>query len=126
MKTIRPMRLAVTAISVIALSSSHLALAGSGSGNVEIEWVGGYVSGASYGPGQLVFFYTTSHVGPACNSYRQRWVLDASTPQGKQQYALLLSAQLSGKAVIVAGTNDCALWGDSEGVFTVGYVVAHP
>ena len=65
--------------------------AGTGSGLVEIEAVSGY------GNGQIVFLYPTNHTGaPSWGTYRQRWVLDISTSSGKEQYALLLSAQLQG------------------------------
>ena len=111
---------AILAFSLVLPSAGF---AGTGSGLAEIEAVGGYSNG------QIVFLYTTNHINaPSCNTYRQRWVLDISTSSGKQQYALLLSAQLSGKQVVIWGTNNCSLWvdQDSEGVFSVGYVVTHP
>ncbi|WP_434101729.1 hypothetical protein [Methylocaldum gracile] len=96
------------------------AIAGGGNGHVEIEHVGGY------GNGRLVFFYTTNHLNPpACNTYKRRWVMDLGNPAGKEQYALLLSAQISGKQVTVYGTNQCDLAGDSETVYWVGYPVDH-
>jgi hypothetical protein len=51
--------------------------------------------------------------------------MDLGNPAGKEQYALLLSAQVSGKQVTVYGTNQCDLAGDSETVYWVGYPVDH-
>ncbi len=110
-------------ISAIAALLSDEVFAGQGTGMVEIESVGGYKAG------QVVFFYTTNHSNPpACNTYRQRWVLDLSISGAKEQYALLLSAQAAGIPVVVSGTGDCSLYqdNDSEGVFWLGYKVTQP
>ena len=74
------------------------AAAGDGSGTVQIAHV--------YPP-SLVFFYTSQRTnGAACANGIKRWVLDVSTNEGRAKYALLLSAQLAGKPVIVSGTGN--------------------
>jgi hypothetical protein len=99
-------------------SVSAPAFAGSGAGTVEIEHVG------VFGGSQAVFFYTTVHNGPpSCNSHRQRWVYDLSTPAARAGYALLLSAQMTGKPVTVEGKSNCDLWPDSESAAYVGLAV---
>ena len=96
-------------------------IAGNGSGKVEIEHVGGY------GNGSTVFFYTTNHSNkPTCNTHRERWVLDLNSLVGKEQYSLLLSAQMAEKEVIVGGSGDCGLFFNSETASWVGYPVTHP
>ena len=92
------------------------AQAGDGLGKVEIEHVG-------FGTG-FVYFYTTTHTSaPACNSYRKRWALTTTTPEGKAQYLFLLSAEVTGKEVRVWGTNDCNLTGNSETVAAIGSII---
>jgi hypothetical protein len=106
-------------IGLVCVTIASGAIAGTGSGRVEIEHVGGY--------GNIVFFFTDTHTDmPACNTYRQRWVLSLSAPGGKEQYALLLAAQAAAKPVQVKGSGACNLWSDSENVFTVGFPVTHP
>ena len=102
-------------ISLLLLLTPN-AFAGMGGGTVQIAHV--------Y-PGNLVFLYTSQRSNaPACTvTTTKRWVLDISTVEGRAKYSLLLSAQLMGKAVVVAGTGGCALWGDSETVDWVGFPV---
>ena len=92
-----------------------IVIAGNGFGKVRIEHVGGY--GES-----LVFFYTTTYnlEQGTCNT-NPRWVLDLNSVAGKEQYSLLLAAQLSDKDVVVKGTGTCNYWSGSEDVHNVGF-----
>jgi len=92
------------------------ATAGDGGGTVQIQLV--------YNNNLLFFFTSQRNNAPACSSSTQkRWVMDISTFHGRAKYALLLSAQLSGKPVIISGQNNCSVWGDSETVDWVGFPV---
>jgi hypothetical protein len=94
--------------------------AGTGAGRAAIEHIG------SFNNSELVFFYIASHAdGPACNNYRQRWVLDISTTLGKSQYAFLLAAITSGAEIRVSGTGGCSLYSDSETVSWLGQPVSY-
>ncbi|WNO09976.1 hypothetical protein [Teredinibacter sp. KSP-S5-2] len=106
---------------VVIFVISPSLLAGSGSGHVQIEHV--------YPPAKL-FFYTTNHTNPpVCNTYSQlssgskRWVIDLNTELGKQQYSLLLAAQMSNKEVKIGGSDTCNLHPNSEDVSWVGFPV---
>lgn len=51
---------------------------------------------------------------PACSTWGEEWALSLATEGGRAQYAMLLSAVMSGRSVNVAGTNACIAWGDRE------------
>jgi hypothetical protein len=51
---------------------------------------------------------------PACATHTYWLIADENSNSGKQQYAMLLAAQSSGKQVSVSGTNNCSRWGDGE------------
>ncbi|MFN7571280.1 MAG: hypothetical protein ACK5TK_07490 [Betaproteobacteria bacterium] len=92
------------------------ALSGNATGTVQFEW-GQYASSQNF-PG-YTFFYVqggTPKTGtPACAAnFSQRWVINNSWPAAKIQISTLLAAALSGKKVFVYGSNDCAVWGDTE------------
>jgi hypothetical protein len=107
------MKLLATGTALLLLSP--ISYAGSGEGKVEIEHVG-------FGP--LVYFYVTTHADkPACNNYRARWAIDTSTPAGKEQYAFVLAAELTGKPIRVWGSGDCGSTGNSEIVTAVGSMI---
>ncbi|WP_372627600.1 hypothetical protein [Arsukibacterium sp.] len=67
----------------------------------------------------LVFFGLIDGVksgSPACatNSY---WMIrDENSEAGKKQYAMLLTAQASGRNIEVTGMNTCNRWSDGEDV----------
>lgn len=50
---------------------------------------------------------------PACVT-NTRWDIASSTTQGQAQFALVLSAKLSGRRVVVEGPGTCPAGGDSE------------
>jgi hypothetical protein len=53
---------------------------------------------------------------PACATY-DYWMIKADASlAGKQQYAALLGAKLSGKTVRIVGSNLCTRWGDGEDI----------
>lgn len=109
------MSISLTLLFFILLNLSAPVSAGDGSGKIEIEHVGGF------GVGTLVFFYTTVHtLVPTCNTFKQRWVLNLDSVAGKEQYSLLLAAQMAGMDVKVQGNGQCNIWGDSETVSWVG------
>ena len=45
-----------------------------------------------------------------------RWAFSASSPSGQAVLALLLSANATGRRVVVAGNNTCDVTGDTESV----------
>lgn len=51
---------------------------------------------------------------PSCATSGEWMIRDESSNTGKQQYAMLLAAQLAGKTVAVTGLNTCVRWGDGE------------
>lgn len=110
-----------TVIFLSIIIFSPFAFSGNGSGKVQIEHV--------YPPAKL-FFYTTIHENPpACNSYSQasngskRWVIDLSTDLGKQQYSLLLAAQMANKDIKVSGLGTCNIHNNSEDIHWVGFKI---
>lgn len=71
--------------------------------------------------GGVLLFHTTGArtAVPACGaSLPARFAVDATTPAGKAQMAGLLTAYTSGKTVVIFGTGNCGVWGDTE---TVNY-----
>lgn len=99
----------MAAISLAVMSPT--AFAGSSSGQV----VGLSVLG---GPYNVVYFQIGqpgNHTNkPACSTWGEEWALSLNSEGGRAQYAMLLSALMSGKSVNVAGTNQCTAWGDRE------------
>jgi hypothetical protein len=51
---------------------------------------------------------------PACATGGYWMIRDENSNAGKQQYAMLLAAQLSGRVVAVIGMNSCVRWVDGE------------
>jgi hypothetical protein len=51
---------------------------------------------------------------PACATANYWIIRDENSNAGKQQYAMLLAAQLSGQMVYVIGSNSCDRWPDAE------------
>lgn len=56
----------------------------------------------------------------SCNATDQYWAIrNEDSNAGKQQYAMLMSAQASGKVVNISGLNTCDRW---SGVEDVDYI----
>jgi hypothetical protein len=53
---------------------------------------------------------------PSCATVSYWIIRDENSNAGKQQYAMVLAAQASGKRLSVVGRNTCARWGDGEDV----------
>lgn len=51
---------------------------------------------------------------PACATAGYWIIRDENSNSGKQQYAMLLAAQLAGKSVAVHGMDSCIRWSDGE------------
>jgi hypothetical protein len=100
---------------ILALISGNT-FAGIQTGTVNLAQTSYASSAAS--PGYM-FFYLNGGVktgNPACSTISggTRWVIDNSWPAAKSQLAILLMAIASGRQVQVTGSNDCAVWGDTE------------
>jgi hypothetical protein len=97
--------------------------AGSATGAVSFQDIGGWSSAAPSSPptpsGTLVFFTVAGYSGgPGCAT-QSRFVLDLAMPPAKTQYATLLAAKLLAKPVYVLGTGTCGQWADSESIATI-------
>ncbi len=53
---------------------------------------------------------------PPCATVDYWMIRDENSNAGKQQYAMLLAAQLAGRAVAIAGLSTCARWVNGEDV----------
>lgn len=80
----------------------------------------GYISGLIIANNGVVLFNTSgvrtdkpACVGPNLDT---RWAIDASTPAGQAQLAMLLNAYNLHKRITVGGTHTCSAWGDTETV----------
>ena len=66
----------------------------------------------------LVYFELSGDAktnSPSCAAEHFYWIIrDENSNAGKQQYAMVLAAQASGKRVFVVGLNSCARWHDGE------------
>jgi hypothetical protein len=51
---------------------------------------------------------------PSCAIGSYWMIRDENSNTGKQQYAMLLAAQLAGKSISVSGSNTCTRWIDGE------------
>lgn len=56
---------------------------------------------------------------PACAGYAYWLIRDENSTAGKQQLALLLAAQASGRTVQIVGTGTCVRWPDGEDIGAV-------
>lgn len=107
--------LAITA-AILFIGSGNLAFAGSGSGKVNITSVG------MFGGVPSALFKTSVRQNiPGQCKQDGRFMINIGTDLGKAQYAILLTAQASGKDVIVDGTSDCPGSPNIEFVNWVGY-----
>ncbi|MBB5986667.1 hypothetical protein [Sphingobium lignivorans] len=68
--------------------------------------------------GQVIFFSTgTRSAMPACaTTGANRWAIDGSTAAGQVRMSILLTAWAQRKRVIIVGTGNCSVWGDTETV----------
>jgi predicted heme/steroid binding protein len=67
----------------------------------------------------VVYFWQrgTRSTQPTCGAgFPGRWAFSSATPAGQSMLALLLSANASGKSVVVAGKASCDVAGDTESV----------
>jgi hypothetical protein len=67
------------------------------------------------------FFFNSSGTrssAPSCATLTNRWVINTTTSQGQAMVAALLSAYMAHKRIMVVGTGNCDVWGDTE---TVNY-----
>jgi hypothetical protein len=105
---------------ILALTSG-LACAGTQTGTVNLAQTS-YASTAT-SPGYM-FFYLNGGAktgNPACSTISggTRWVINNSWPAAKSQLSILLTALATGRQVQITGSNDCAVWGDTETVIDI-------
>ena len=65
-----------------------------------------------------IFFFSQTGVRsaiPTCEVYN-RWAVDVNTPRGQSMMSLILTAYSQGKNVSIAGTGECGVAGDTEGI----------
>ena len=97
--------LAVLTSSLLMLSSQSFAGSSSGA-----------VSNVTANVASRIFFEAgTLAANPACATAGS-WALDATTPEGKAMYALILTAQATDRTVTVTGNNLCTIQPDRETV----------
>ena len=67
-------------------------------------------------PDGLIYFALTGTKvnAPGCATGSYWMIRDENSNTGKQQYAMLLAAQLAGRSIAVIGLNTCARWADGE------------
>ena len=67
--------------------------------------------------GQAIFFSDGARTAtPPCHTITDRWAFNVTTPTGQAILSLLLSAQTSGRRVMVQGNGNCEVWSDTETV----------
>jgi hypothetical protein len=66
----------------------------------------------------LVYFYVDGQrsTPPPCATQPYWVIANEGSTAGKQQLAMLMMAQASGKPVTIFGSGDCARWSDGESV----------
>ena len=89
---------------------SSLSHAGSQVGSIVDLWV-------RASDGLIYFSLSGGRTPPPCAAAHGYWMIrDENSNVGKQQYAMLLAAKLSGKTVAVLGLGTCTRWPDGEDV----------
>ena len=69
---------------------------------------------------QYVYIDGQPSARPSCAPSTTYYMIkDENSAGGQGQYAMLLSAQLAGKTVLVEGTGSCTRWSDGEDIFLV-------
>lgn len=71
---------------------------------------------------QIVTIQGTHTGSPACATYDYFMIRDEKSDAGKAQFAMLMAAFLSDKAVTIDGSGSCQRWGDGEDIAAVSYV----
>lgn len=56
---------------------------------------------------------------PPCATMPYFMIRSEASDTGKSQFAMLLSAQISGKSVAIKGMNTCSRWADGEDIDSV-------
>ena len=64
----------------------------------------------------LVSTSGTRTTPPACATQLGRFAVNSATAGGKSQLAGLLAAYSTGKDVVILGTGDCGIYGDTESI----------
>ena len=84
------------------------------------QWVGTVVALSARSDGvQYVLITGSRSTKPSCATYEYMMISDEHSDTGKAQFAMLLSAYMSGKVVYVTGTGTCVRWGDGEDILVV-------
>lgn len=96
---------------VLAMLASPLSEAGTQAGTVDYIRIR-----ASDGLIYFALVGAPKSNSPSCATAGYWMIRDENSNAGKQQYALLLAAQLSGKTVFISGLNTCTRWADGEDV----------
>lgn len=58
---------------------------------------------------------------PPCATHTYLVIRDENSTGGKSQFAMLMSAYLSGTSVQIVGSGTCTRWPDGEDILTVSY-----
>lgn len=83
--------------------------------------------------GKIVYIETIAHVifihfdeppqgAPACateTGASRRFAIRTTTPEGKAMMTSAMVAFTTGRSVVIAGTNACGDWGDTESVYSL-------
>ena len=56
---------------------------------------------------------------PSCATQSYYMIADEHSDAGKDQFAVLLSAYMSGRAVMIEGTGTCTRWSDGEDIMAI-------
>jgi hypothetical protein len=72
----------------------------------------------------VVLVYTTGSrtTPPTCSTVAARFAFDSTTAGGKSQLAGILAAHAAGRQVVIVGTDNCSVYGDSETI-SYSYIV---
>ncbi len=99
------------------LLATGLSFAGTGGGKVRHIML--HVGAGEAG---VLFFKTEYNSNKAACSTADggtHWAVSLDTGLGRAMYSLLLAAQAQQKTVYVAGSGDCASWGDRERPYAI-------
>lgn len=107
------------ALALATVMPASSAFAGSASGRISNI----NIYGSSTTPYAIFSFDGGTSSGPACAVWRGAMAIDITTTRGKAQLQLLTTAFLSGKNVMLTGTNTCVTpAGFNVAVETFSYV----
>lgn len=95
---------------------SSIALSGTDYGVVRFQH--GQYGSNSESAGKMFFYLDGGErsSSPACATYQggERWVVDNNRPAAQMQLSILMAAFVSGKEVVVRGSNACEIHADTE------------